>query len=824
MRRCLPILSLLLLWPGLANAHGLLIPEEKAIPPLAMLNHHVTITMEDQVSVTRVEQTFRNHTDRQLEATYIFPVPKGASVNKFTMWVNGKEVSGEMLEAAKARQIYTDIVSRTRDPGLLEYMDNNLLRMKVFPILPKSDQKVAVSYTAVAMQDAGVVEYIYPLKTDVKATGTLQDFSIQATIKSQHPIQSIYSPTHAITVTRSNDREAAVKFEKNQALLDKDFQLFYGTGDKDIGFTPLTHRPISTEKGFFLLMISPRLEIPMDQVIPRDMVLVLDTSGSMRGPKMDQARRALKYCLSNLNAKDRFAVMNFATTVNRYRDGLVDSSSEQVEQARKWVDALEATGGTAINDALAAAMEMRTSDPGRSFTIVFFTDGMPTVGETNIDHIMKNVLARNTANTRIFTFGVGDDVNATFLDQLAEQTRAVSTYVRPAEDIEAKVSSLYTKISHPVLANLKLAASNDVRLEEIYPPKLPDLFHGGQLVVLGRYNGKGPAAITLSGSVGTSPRDFVYELNFPDKTSDDRGFVEHLWARRKVGYLLDQIRANGENKELVQETIALAKKYGIATPYTSYLVVPDAPVPVAGNFRGGALGAAGMGQGGLMMPGMGGRGGMGFGGGGPGVAGGPASGSTAAPQKVIDFAKAAQSKPGDLETNRARFEDAKQQMLSEGLKDGSIKGDNLYLGAIRGAGEKKRVYDEARLYLLRRDQDKVQGGQLGVDLSVDANVLRNQSQLSQTAQRRAANRNLLEYGGVWIDEDFDAKMPTVVVKAQSKAYFRILERQPQVKEVYKLGNQIVWVTPNRSALIIDTNDGKEKLSDDEIDKLFAAKK
>src|SRR5207253_1795212 len=226
MRRCLPILSLLLLWPGLANAHGLLIPEEKAIPPLAMLNHHVTITMEDQVSVTRVEQTFRNHTDRQLEATYIFPVPKGASVNKFTMWVNGKEVSGEMLEAAKARQIYTDIVRRTQDPGLLEYMGNNLLRMKVFPILPRSDQKVALSFTAVAARDAGLVEYIYPLKTDGKATSTLQEFSIQATIKSQHPIQNIYSPTHAINVTRPSDREALVKFDRNQALLDKDFQLF----------------------------------------------------------------------------------------------------------------------------------------------------------------------------------------------------------------------------------------------------------------------------------------------------------------------------------------------------------------------------------------------------------------------------------------------------------------------------------------------------------------------------------------------------------------------------------------------------------------------
>src|SRR5260370_6360140 len=273
MRRYVPVLLLLLASTGLADAHGLLIPEERSIPPLAMLNHQVTITREDQVSVTRVEQTFRNHTDRQLEATYLFPIPKGASVNKFTMWVNGKEVSGEMLEAAKARQIYTDIVSRTKDPGLLEYMDNHLLRMKVFPIFPKSDQKVAISYTAMATQDAGAVEYIYPLKTDGKATSTLQEFSIQATIKCQHPIQNIYSPTHAIAITTPNDREAVVKFEKNQAWLDKALQLFYATGDKDIRFTTLLQRPTSTEKGFFLAMISPRLEMSKSQSIPRDMVM-----------------------------------------------------------------------------------------------------------------------------------------------------------------------------------------------------------------------------------------------------------------------------------------------------------------------------------------------------------------------------------------------------------------------------------------------------------------------------------------------------------------------------------------------------------------------
>src|SRR5262245_17389274 len=189
---CRTLLATLVLLVGTLSpvqAAGLLIPEEKeALPPLAMLNHKVTIAIEDQVAVTRVEQTFRNHTDRQLEATYVFPVPKGASVNKFTMWVDGKETKGELVEAEQARSIYTSLVRRTHDPGLLEYMGNNLLRMRVFPIPPRSDQRVAISYTSVANKEAGVVEYVYPLKTDGKATATLEKFSIDATIKSQHNV------------------------------------------------------------------------------------------------------------------------------------------------------------------------------------------------------------------------------------------------------------------------------------------------------------------------------------------------------------------------------------------------------------------------------------------------------------------------------------------------------------------------------------------------------------------------------------------------------------------------------------------------------------
>ena len=226
---------------------------------------------------------------------------------------------------------------------------------------------------------------------------------------------------------------------------------------------------------------------------------------------------------------------------------------------------------------------MRTDDPTRPFTVIFFTDGLPTVDETDTDKIVKKTLAKNSGNTRIFTFGVGDDVNAAMLDQLAEATRAVSTYVRPAEDIGDKVASLYGKISHPVLTDLRLTVGEQIRIHEVYPPKLPDLFHGNQLVVIGRYTGFGHQMVKLTGMVGSEKKEFVYELTFPERTATDTGkdFVEALWARRKVGFLLDQIRVNGEKKELIDEVVVLAKKYGIATPYTSYLVVPDAVMPVA---------------------------------------------------------------------------------------------------------------------------------------------------------------------------------------------------------------------------------------------------
>jgi Ca-activated chloride channel family protein len=769
----------------MAHAQGVMIPATRDVAPLEMLSHQVEVSVEDQVAVTKVTQVFHNPADRALEATYVFPVPKGASVRKFAMWVDGKEVNGEMVEADKARGIYTDIVRRTQDPGLLEYVGTNLLQLKVFPVPARGDQKVALSFTSVATEDAGLTEYVYPLAVSdasQKRTNSSCKFSIDVNLKSQHTLQNIYSPSHDITLKRVNDHEAKINFNSEAGAQrgSHDFQLFYTLSDKDVGLTMLPFRPDASSDGYFMLLVSPRAELDEVQKVHRDMVFVLDTSGSMAGAKMEQAKKALKFCLSNLDKGDRFCVMNFSTTVHQHADHLVDATSEHVEKAKKWVDKLESTGGTAIDEALGAALKLRSGDSSRTYTMVFFTDGQPTVGETNCDKILKNVMEKNSKSTRIFTFGVGDDVNACFLDKLAEETRACSSYVRPAEDIEVKVSNLYAKISHPVLTNLKLIAGKGAELSEIYPVHLPDLFHGSQLVVLGKYSSSGHVALTLSGEVGHDKREFVYEVKFPEKTDDARNFVEDLWARRKIGYLLEQIRNNGEKKELVEEVVSLAKKHGIATPYTSYLVVPDGTAPRAATapsdytlHSGGRTSSAS----GTLHDGVY------FGNAHPITGGMPAP--TAAPAPAREYESF----------------DSPALPTSEAVKQ-----------------FKNHGYSTAPAPALSGD---IQTGQRGVDMALYLNELRNQNQVAAKANRAVNGRNCLDVGGVWIDERFNGEVKTLNVKAQSDAYFRILEKHPKMKEVFQLGNKVVWITPSGVALVIDPGEGKDKLTDDEIEVLFA---
>ena len=306
----------------------------------------------------------------------------------------------------------------------------------------------------------------------------------------------------------------------------------------------------------------------------KDVAFVLDTSGSMAGKKLDQAKKALLFCVENLNDGDRFEIIRFSTEVEPLFDQLVNASEPNRARAGEFIRHLKPMGATAIDNALQKALALRPSRGDRPFVVIFLTDGLPTIGTTDEDQIVADVKKASAGRTRVFCFGIGTDVNTHLLDRIAEDTRAVSQYVLPEEDLEVKVSSFFSKIKEPVLTNPTLKFTGGIRATKLYPSPLPDLFKGEQLVLVGRYSSQGDAAVIVDGTVNGAARTFTYEVKFPDEAAAN-DFIPRLWATRRVGCLLDEIRLHGENSELRDEVTDLARKYSIVTPYTAYLILED---------------------------------------------------------------------------------------------------------------------------------------------------------------------------------------------------------------------------------------------------------
>jgi Ca-activated chloride channel family protein len=565
----------------MAAADGVLLvrpPERPVATPLGVTYHRVEVRILDGTAVTRIDQEFRNDYDTDLEASYLFPIPEEAAITDFILYVNGKPVGGEILDRDQARRIYEQIVREMRDPGLLEYAGRNLFRASVYPVPAKGRARIELEYSETLRSDAGLYRYRYPLDTERFSPSPLDEVTIAAEIESSVDIKNVYSPSHDVDIrVAGTGRNASVGYEAKKLRPDRDFLLYYTVSERDLGMNLLAFRE-SGEPGYFLLMISPgELE---GRTQGKDVIFVLDTSGSMSGEKIEQARSALRYCIDSLGAHDRFDIVQFATTETSFRGRLVPADGDQVASAHRFIDRLRARGGTNIGDALQTALGIAAAGAGRSGTgsrgpgpqmIVFLTDGEPTVGETDLKAIDMHVRNANVSQVRLFVFGVGNDVNTHLLDRLAEQNRGVSEYVRPDENIEVQVSTFFRKVSEQVLANIDLDYGRG-RVSEVYPLRLPDLFRGSRLIVLGRYEGSGSTAVALTGTVQGRTTRFTYEPAFPRETLDN-DFIPRLWATRKIGHLMGEIRLNGEREELIDEIVGLSKEYGILTPYTSYLVL-----------------------------------------------------------------------------------------------------------------------------------------------------------------------------------------------------------------------------------------------------------
>lgn len=546
-----------------------------------------------QIATTHVEQVFRNDTQFTLEGTYFFPIPDTASITEFAIWENGKKLVGEVRTKEEARRIYDEIVRRQRDPGLLEYAGKNLFQASIFPIPPQSDKKLEITYTEILKAESGTVAYRYLLGTgrnvwqrqwqETARPNVKQQFgTISGTVEivGREAIRNVYSPTHQIDIKRKGETSAIATFETKNS--DSDFQLFFGLSNSEFGMTLITHREPGKD-GYFLLSLSPNDDLADTQIVNKDIVFVLDTSGSMAEEgKMEKARKALLFGIKTLRDGDRFNVINFAGEERLMERNLINADADGKKHAEEFVNRLNPTGGTNINDSLIASLKQFDKN-GRPKILVFMTDGLPTVGVRDVDKIVQNVREAKDSDVRIFPFGFGYDVNTALLDKLGSENGGISDYVQPREDLEVKVSNFFTKVSSPVLSDIEIDF-NAVIVESMYPRKMPDLFRGMQLTLIGRYrntNDLQNILLRLTGKTARETKSYAFPgHDFPVR-NDENDFLPRLWASRRVGWLVEQLRASPDSKEIRDELIDLGTRYGLVTPFTSYLATDGTVVNFA---------------------------------------------------------------------------------------------------------------------------------------------------------------------------------------------------------------------------------------------------
>ncbi len=747
-----------LLAPALSHGHGIIIIDHPIVIPRPPPHHphwpprpprpirqflpletrslQVETSIVEQVATTNIRQVFFNPSGQRLEGTFIFPVPKGASIDKFQMEVNGKMTKAELVDSKKARKIYEDIVRKARDPALFEYAGQSLFKVRIFPIEPRKEKEIKIKFTEILPKDGRMVRYLHQLNTKKYSSRPVGELSLKVEIRSNDAeIKSVYSPSHEIELKRHGKQRVVIGLEKKNMTMDTDFLLYYSLKEKDgsdVDLSVLTHASSDPDDGgHFMLLLSPGAWKKEEAPIPKDIVFVFDSSGSMRGQKIEQAKEAMKFCVESLNAEDRFEIIRFSTEAEPVFGKLVKASPKARKKAVKFVDSVRAIGGTAIEEALldASSTVSEKASEGRPTQIIFMTDGQPTIGAIDEDVIINSLskkLKNVKSRVRVFCFGIGTNVNTHLLDKITENTNAISQYVLPEEDIEYKVSRFYSKISEPVLANLKIGIEGPERVHKIYPKALPDLFKGDQMVVMGRYKpGKKMATVTLTGTIRGEKQNFSYKAAF-HRENKGNSFIPRLWATRRVGYLLDEIRLHGEKKELKEEVANLARKYGIVTPYTSYLILEDEEareVPLARRSIGGVA---------------------------PGAP---------APLVAKDRAELT-----------ARAKESYDSFKSEKSGDLAVRG--AAAGSVLKNASGLTAYGDAR---------KI----------TDSKQAEAKKQLT-TENRIVSGKTFHRVGNVWIDDDArdDSKQKIEELKFGTKEYFDFLEKHPEMIQWLSLGTDV----------------------------------
>jgi len=561
-------------------------PQPATRPNIEITAVTVGVVILEQAATTTMDISLRNLTGSRQEAELVVPVPDGAVVRSFTFQGAAAEPKAELLPKAEAQATYSAIVAKVRDPALLEFIGCNLVRSAVFPVDPNGTQKVRLTYEHLLAADGNRVDYELPRSECIDYR---VPWTVSVRIKSKRPISTVYSPSHPLEMRRAADGVVSARIAAGATTEPGPFRLSYLLEKDGLTASLLAYPDPKTGGGYFLLLAGVPASLKDSGAagaIKREVTLVLDRSGSMGGEKIEQVREAALQVIEGLDEGEAFNLIAYNEAVDVFSPRPVLADKDAVAAARRFLADLKPRGGTNIHDALVEALRTKPLD-GMLPIVLFLTDGLPTIGETREAAIRDVALKANPHNRRIFTFGVGVDVNTPLLDKIAAETRASATFVLPKEDVEVKVAQVFKRLAGPVLADPQLGYTRS-RVLDVLPARMPDLFEDDQLVVLGRYVGEGPIQFHLEGNYLGRKRTFTFEFTFDGATTRN-AFVPRLWASRKIAVLVDAVRQMGAGsgsgqvasavvssgdprlKELTDEIVRLSTEFGILSEYTAFL-------------------------------------------------------------------------------------------------------------------------------------------------------------------------------------------------------------------------------------------------------------
>ncbi len=556
--------------------------------PLEITQITVGVVMVEQVATTTMDISLRNNSGSRTEAELVVPVPDGAVVRGFAFQGSADEPTARILLKDEARRTYDAIVARLRDPALLEFLGYNLIRSSVFPVEPGGTQKARLTYEHLLPADGDRVDYVLP-RSESLDYGV--PWKVTVRIKSKRPIATVYSPSHELETVRRSQNTVSVRLTDHAGMDPGAFRLSYLLEGNGMTASLMAYPDSSGDGGYFLLLGGLPASLSENHNRPgikREVTLVLDRSGSMNGEKIEQVREAALQIIGGLDDGEAFSIITYNDSIEAFNNKPVIKDGASAKSAREYLQGITAQGGTNIYDALGEALRLAPLE-GMLPIVLFLTDGLPTVGQTSEVAIRDLAMKSNPHSRRIFTFGVGVDVNAPLLDKIAQETRAAPAYVLPGEDVEVKVGQVFRRLTGPILADATLEIGREdstPRVRDLVPAVMPDLFDGSQLVVLGKYVGNDPLSIRVSGNYLGEQRSFEYTFSL-DKATRKNAFVPRLWASRKIAVLIDAIRQLGANgspvtiqraavedpklKELVDEILRLSTRFGVLTEYTAFL-------------------------------------------------------------------------------------------------------------------------------------------------------------------------------------------------------------------------------------------------------------